>query len=65
MDARKQVEAFGLIESLVNDGHTMTALPINRERAEGIINLRIEATEQDIALLEQAGARATTTTFRK
>lgn len=55
MDYRKQVEAFGLIETLVNAGCKMDALPIEKERADGIIGLHIEATEQDVVLLEQAG----------
>ena len=60
MDIKKQVKAFGLIESLVNDGHTMSTLPISSERAGAIISMQEAATEQDIAMLIQVRARATT-----
>lgn len=54
MNFQKQVEAYGYIETLLNDGHTMSTLPIGKERARGIISMREPATEADLQALHLA-----------
>ena len=64
-DFKRQIQAYSLIESLLNNGHTITTLPIDRERAAGILECRVQATEGDLRILRQAGASATTPQIQK
>jgi hypothetical protein len=49
-----QAKAFQLLERLINNGHGLNNLPIDTQRAKGIIEMREPATEADLRVLELA-----------
>ncbi len=53
MDFTRQTEAYGYIQTLLNNGHTMKTLPISRETVEGIIRCHEPVTDNALRLLKQ------------
>lgn len=53
MDFKKQTEAYGYVQTLLSNGHTMKTLPVSRETVEGIIRCREPVTDDALRLLKQ------------
>jgi hypothetical protein len=54
MNITAQIKAFQLLERLLNNGHTIATLPIDTQRAKGIVECREQATEADLQALSIA-----------